>query len=152
MGKSVRSSSSHFLGTTVTNLLPERGANLLTTLGIRLVEATPERTVAELDFRPEVQQLTGLFHAGAILSLADTTATYCSLRVVDPEGNPPPGRFPLAVQVSANLVRNTSEGTITAEARPLHRGRTMIVMETRVRDAADRLLATVTSTHLVLDR
>ena len=134
------------------DLLPADGINLLTTLGIRLIEATPEHTRAQLDFRPELQQLTGLFHAGAILSLADTTATFASMRVVDPSGEVSAGRFPLAVQVSANLLRNVGEGTITAEARPLHRGRTMIVMQTEVRDAQDRCLAVVTSTHLVLDR
>jgi len=54
---------------------------------------------------------------------------------------------------SINQVRtNAGAGTITAEARPLHRGRTMIVMETHVRDAAGRELAAVTTTHLVLDR
>ncbi|MGD9893366.1 MAG: PaaI family thioesterase [Dehalococcoidia bacterium] len=134
------------------NLLPSSGANLLTTLGIRLIEASTERAVAELDFRPELQQLTGLFHAGAILALADTAATYASMRVIDPDGNVPAERFPLAVQVSANLLRNVREGTITAEARPLHRGRTMIVVETAVRDGDGRSLAVVTSTHLVANR
>ena len=134
------------------NLLPDDGTNFLSTLGIRVIEATSERAVVEMPFRPALQQLTGVFHAGAILSLADTAATYGSMRVVDPDGNVTAARFPLAVQVSANLVRNVGEGTTTAESRPVHRGRTMIVMETKVHDAADRLLATVTSTHLVLDR
>ena len=134
------------------NLLPADATNFVSTLGIRLLEATPELTVAALDFRPGLRQLTGVFHAGAILGLADTAATYGSMRVVDPSGEVTGGKFPLSVQVSANLLRNTGEGTITARARPLHRGRTMIVMETEVRDEQDRLLATVTTTHLVLDR
>ncbi len=134
------------------NLLPDDGMNLLSTLGMRVREATPERAVVEMPFRPALQQLTGVFHAGAILSLADTAATYGSMRVVDPDGAVTAGRFPLAVQVSASLVRNVGEGTIVATSRPVHRGRTMIVMETAVHDAGDRLLATVTSTHLVLDR
>jgi 1,4-dihydroxy-2-naphthoyl-CoA hydrolase len=133
-------------------ILPMDGANLLTTLGVRRVEMTAERAVVELDFRPEVQQLTGLFHAGAILALADSAATLVSMHVVDPEGNPPAGRFPLAVQLSANLLRNTGEGTIRAVATPAHRGRSMIVVNTEVSDAAGRLLAQVTTTHLVLDR
>ncbi len=74
------------------------------------------------------------------------------MRVVDPQGQVPPERFPLAVQLSANLLRNTSEGTITAEARPLHRGRTLIVVETEVRDATGRRLVVVTTTHLVPNR
>lgn len=133
-------------------LLSMDAVYLAHTLGIRVVEATAERAVAEMDFRPEVQQLTGLFHTGAILSLADSAATLGSMRVVDPSGEMPAGRFPLAVQLSANLISNTGSGTITAEARPLHRGRTMIVMETEVRDATGRKLAVVTTTHLVLNR
>lgn len=134
------------------DLLPDNGVNLMSMLGIRLVEASPERAVAELDFRPELQQLTGVFHTGAILALADTTATYASMRAVDPSGKIPAERFPLAVQVSANLLRNVGDGTITAEARPVHRGKTMIVVQTTVRDAAGRSLAEVTTTHLVRNR
>ena len=134
------------------NLLKETGSNFLTTLGIRLTELTPEHAVAEMDFRPELQQLTGVLHTGALLSLADTTATYASMRVVDPSGASSDPRFPLAVQISANLVGNVREGTVTAESRPIHRGRTMIVVETTVRDSDGRLLATVTTTHLALNR
>jgi uncharacterized protein (TIGR00369 family) len=134
-------------------ILPMDGPNLLNTLGVRRVEATPQRAVSELDFKPELQQLTGLFHAGAILALADSTATLACMRVVDPEGDDlPAGKFPLAVQISANLLRNTGEGTIRATATPVHRGRTMIVVNTVVEDGGGRMLAQVTSTHLVLDR
>ena len=131
-------------------VLPSEGVNLMTTLGIRLVEAGPERTVAQLDFRPELQQLTGLFHTGAILALADSTATWGSMRVVDPTGTISAAQFPLAVQLSVNLLRNTGEGTLTAVAQPVHRGRTMIVMETEVRDDRERTIARVTTTHLIL--
>ena len=131
-------------------VLPSEGVNLMTTLGIRLVEASPERAIAQLDFRPELQQLTGLFHTGAILALADSTATWGSMQVVDPSGSLAADQFPLAVQLNVNLLRNVGEGTLTAETRPVHRGRTMIVMETEVRDQRDRRLALVTTTHLVL--
>src|SRR5688500_16030834 len=98
----------------------------MTTLGIRLIEANADHAVTELDFRPELQQLTGVFHTGAILSLADSTATWGAMRAVQPEGDLAPEQFPLAVQLSVSLLRNTGEGTLTAEARPIHRGRTMI--------------------------
>jgi 1,4-dihydroxy-2-naphthoyl-CoA hydrolase len=132
------------------DLLSRDGPNLMTTLGIRIVSASPDETVLEMDFKPEMQQLTGLFHTGAILALADSAATQGSMRVVDPEKDTDAARFPLAVQLSASLVRNTNSGTLTATARPVHRGRTMIVMETEVRDSGGRLLTTMTSTHLVL--
>jgi acyl-coenzyme A thioesterase PaaI-like protein len=42
------------------------------------------------------------------------------------------------------------EGSIEAASRPLHIGRTVIVVETDVRDASDRLVARVVQTQLVL--
>lgn len=84
--------------------------------------------------------------------MADTAATRCAIWSVSPTGEVESGQFPLTVQASANLLRNTDKGTVRAEARPLHRGRTMIVIETQVRDDQDRLLAVFTTTHLVIGR
>jgi acyl-coenzyme A thioesterase PaaI-like protein len=54
------------------------------------------------------------------------------------------------MQLSANLIRNTGAGTVTAEARLVHRGRTTMVAQTSVRPCASRTLVIVTTTHLVL--
>jgi 1,4-dihydroxy-2-naphthoyl-CoA hydrolase len=120
--------------------------------GTRFLEVSAERAVAELAFRPDLAQLTGLFHGGVILSLADETATACSLAAITPDGAWDPGKFPLTLQLSANLIRNTNTGKLIAEAVPLHRGRTSIVMQTTVRDEQGRLMAVVTVTLLVLNR
>jgi uncharacterized protein (TIGR00369 family) len=120
--------------------------------GTRFVEVSAERAVAELAFRPELAQLTGLFHGGVILSLADETATACSIANVMPDGTWDPAKFPLTIQLSANLIRNTNTGKLIAEAVPLHRGRTSMVVQTTVRDEQGRVMALVTATLLVLDR
>jgi 1,4-dihydroxy-2-naphthoyl-CoA hydrolase len=120
--------------------------------GTRFLEVSPERAVAELAFRPDLAQLTGLFHGGVVLSLADETATACSLAAVMPDGTWDPGKFPLTIQLSANLMRNTNAGKLIAEAVPLHRGRTSMVMQTTVRDEQGRVMAVVTATLLVLNR
>jgi 1,4-dihydroxy-2-naphthoyl-CoA hydrolase len=120
--------------------------------GTRFVEVSAERAVAELAFRPDLTQLTGLFHGGVILSLADETATACSIANVMPDSTWDPAQFPLTIQLSANLIRNTNTGKLIAEAIPLHRGRTSMVMQTTVRDEQGRVMAVVTATLLVLDR
>jgi uncharacterized protein (TIGR00369 family) len=120
--------------------------------GTRFVEVSAERAVAELAFRPDLAQLTGLFHGGVILSLADETATACSMANVMPDGTWDPAKFPLTIQLSANLIRNTSTGKLIAEAVPLHQGRTSMVMQTTVRDEQGRVMAVVTATLLMLDR
>jgi 1,4-dihydroxy-2-naphthoyl-CoA hydrolase len=120
--------------------------------GTHFLEVSAERAVAELAFRPDLAQLTGLFHGGVILSLADETATACSVASVMPDGVWDPAKFPLTIQLSANLIRNTNTGKLIAEAVPLHRGRTSMVMQTTVRDEQGRVMAVITATLLVLDR
>jgi len=120
--------------------------------GTRFVEVSSERAVAELAFRPDLAQLTGLFHGGVILSLADETATACSLASVMPDSMWDPTKFPLTIQMNANLMRNTNTGKLIAEAIPLHRGRTTMVMQTTVRDEQGRVMALITATLLILDR
>ena len=128
-----------------------KGTNL-ESRGTRFVEVSGERAVAELTFRPDLAQLTGVFHAGVILSLADEVATACSMHAVMPDGAWDPGKFPLTIQLSANLMRNTNAGKLVAEAVPLHKGRTSMVIQATVRDDAGRVLAVVTVTQLVLNR
>lgn len=123
---------------------------MLETVGYRVLEVNDRHAVAEIAFRPELTQLTGLFHAGALLTLADSTATVACMYAVDPSGAFDAATFPLAIQLSANLIRNTGAGRAIAEARLLHKGRTTMVVETVVRDAQDRVLVIVTTTHLVL--
>jgi 1,4-dihydroxy-2-naphthoyl-CoA hydrolase len=120
--------------------------------GTHFLEVSAERAVAELAFRPDLAQLTGLFHGGVILSLADETATACSVASVMPDGAWDPAKFPLTIQLSANLIRNTNTGKLIAEAVPLHRGRTSMVMQTTVRDEQGRVMALITATLLILDR
>jgi 1,4-dihydroxy-2-naphthoyl-CoA hydrolase len=128
-----------------------KGTNL-EARGTRFLEVSSERALAELAFRPDLAQLTGVFHAGVILSLADEAATACSMHAVMPDGAWDPSKFPLTIQLSANLIRNTNAGKLIAEAVPLHRGRTSMVMQATVRDEAGQVVAVVTATQLVLNR
>lgn len=120
--------------------------------GSRFVQVSSERAVVELRFKPELTQMTGLFHAGAIISLADEACTAVASAHAMAGGNWDPAKFPLTVQLSANLIRNTGRGTLIAEALPIHKGRTTVVVQSTVKDEQGRLLATVTATQLVLAR
>ncbi len=88
----------------------------------------------------------GTVHAGALIWFADVTATHLVL-----DGRTPtPGMtgFPLAINLTANLVGNLSAGTLTATARFVKRGRTLSIVRTTVCGPDDRLLLDVTTTHL----
>jgi uncharacterized protein (TIGR00369 family) len=88
----------------------------------------------------------GTVHAGAILWLADVTATVLALEKVDlsPDGK----GFPLAINLNTNLIGNQREGEIKAEARFVRSGKRVTVIRTRVIGVQGRLLAEVTTTHI----
>jgi 1,4-dihydroxy-2-naphthoyl-CoA hydrolase len=125
------------------------GGNIIVALGLRPIEESAERVVMEMPIGPNVIQGTGVFAAGALIQLADVAATIACSRALDPTGERRDLPFPLSVQISSNLLRNTDRGKAITTSRVVHKGRSMMVVSSEVRDDRDRLLATVTSTHLV---
>ena len=117
--------------------------------GTRILSAGEGRAVSELPFKPELSQLTGLFHGGAIIAFADETATAASMWETNPTGEFKPELFPLTLQISANLIRNTNRGLLRAEAEIIHRGRTTLVVEVKVSDERGKLIASLIVTQLV---
>jgi 1,4-dihydroxy-2-naphthoyl-CoA hydrolase len=127
----------------------DSGGNVIVALGLRPVEENAQRAVVEMPMGPNVRQGTGVFAAGALIQLADLAATMLCFRIVDPDRSREDVPLPLAVQISTNLIRNTDRGKAIAEARPLHAGRTLIVVESRITDEDGTLLAVMNSTHVV---
>jgi uncharacterized protein (TIGR00369 family) len=127
----------------------EADGNIILALGLRPLAASPERAVMEMPMSRNVRQGTGVFAAGALMQLADVTATIVcqeNKRERDEDS------FPLSIQISVNLLRNTNRGKATAESRIVHSGRTMTVVESRVTDDDGKLMCIVTSTHVMAPR
>jgi uncharacterized protein (TIGR00369 family) len=119
---------------------------------MEMLHAGEGRARGRVEFKPHLRQLTGLFHAGVIMGLADTTATAAAMWEIDslaPSGEFRPELFPLSIQVSTNLIRNTGSGALTADAELVHRGKSTIVADVRVTDDQSRLIAKATITLLV---
>jgi uncharacterized protein (TIGR00369 family) len=114
-------------------------------IGIEVTSVTADQVVAHLDWAPERGTAGGTLHGGAIMSLADTVGGLAAF-VNLPDGS----TGTTTVSSSTQFTRGLRQGRATATARPLHRGRTTVVVETDVRDEADRLLARVTQTQAVL--
>jgi uncharacterized protein (TIGR00369 family) len=126
-------------------LIGDRQRGTLTdVLGLRFVEATPERVVAELTIRDELRTVGGALHGGTLMALADTvgaTATVINL---------PPGATTTTLESKTNFFAAGREGVVRAEATPLHRGRRTMVWQTRVTDESGRLLSLTVQTQMVL--
>ena len=131
--------------------LEESGGNVILALGLRPIEASPEKVIMEMPHGPNVIQGTGVFAAGALIQLADVAATMVCFLAIDPAGTRDDLPFPLSVQISCNLLRNTDRGKATTTSRIVHKGRTMMVVGSEIHDDEGRLLATGTSTHVMLN-
>ena len=115
------------------------------TLGITLLRYDPEEVRARLPWAPELCTSGGAMHGGAVMALADSADGACAFL------NLPPGAAgTTTVESKTNFLRAVREGYIEAVTRPLHNGRTLIVVETEIRDAQQRLAAKVTQSQLVL--
>jgi uncharacterized protein (TIGR00369 family) len=121
----------------------QRGT-LAEVLGIRFVEASKERLVAELTIRDDLRTVGGRLHGGTLMAFADTvgaTATVVNL---------PPGASTTTLESKTNFFAAGTDGIVRAEATPLHRGRRTMVWQTRITDAAGRLLSLTIQTQMVL--
>jgi 1,4-dihydroxy-2-naphthoyl-CoA hydrolase len=115
-------------------------------LGIRIVEAEPERVVAELDLRDELLNgRGGAVHGGVLMALADTVGAAATIL------NLPPGVGTTTIESKTNFVAAGRGGTLRAETTPLHRGRRTHVWQTRISDESGRLLSQTVQTQLVVD-
>jgi 1,4-dihydroxy-2-naphthoyl-CoA hydrolase len=113
-------------------------------LGITLDEATPQLVRGSLPWSPERCTTSGVMHGGAVMSLADTVGAVCALL------NLPAGAGTATVQSATNFFRGVRDGTLHATARPLHVGRSFIVVRTDLTDDQDRPVGQTTQTQAVL--
>ncbi len=118
---------------------------LTRTLGATFSRYTKEEVRARLDWAPGLCTVNGLLHGGAVMALADSTGGACAFLNLPAEA-----QGTTTVESKTNFLRGVREGSVEAVSRPLHVGRTVVVVETEVRDAAGRLVAKVTQTQLVL--
>jgi len=120
---------------------------LCETLGMRVRSASAECVELEMDWSPTRCTTAGLLHGGAVMALADSAGGACAFL------NLPAGAGTSTIESKTNFLGAVKGGVVVASARPLHVGRTTIVVETEVRRADDdRLVAKVTQTQAVLQR
>ena len=113
------------------------------TLGIRTF-GDADKVDATLEFSPDLCTSGGALHGGVLMTLADTAGAVCAFL------NLPAGARTVTIESKTNFLGAVREGTVTARARPLHVGKTTIVVETDVLDASGRRVARTTQTQAVL--
>lgn len=116
-------------------------------LGIKLISVTPDRIEAELAVREEFKNRAGMMHGGAVMAYADNlggTIAHANLR---------PGQRTATIESKTNFFAAIPIGEVAhAQCVPLHRGRSTIVVETRITRNDGKLAAIVTQTQIVMEK
>jgi uncharacterized protein (TIGR00369 family) len=115
------------------------------TLRLEVIAAAPEEVIARLAWEERLCTAGGILHGGALMSLADAAGAYCAFLNL-PEG----AAGTATIESKTNFFRAVRDGYVDARSRPLHRGRTTIVVETDLHDAAGEHVARITQTQAVL--
>jgi 1,4-dihydroxy-2-naphthoyl-CoA hydrolase len=114
-------------------------------LGIDVTHADREEVRGGMDWAPEKCTVGGVLHGGALMALADMLGGVSAFL------NLPDGATSTAtVESKTNFFRAVREGRVEGLTRPLHVGRSFIVVQTDVFDAEQRHVAQVTQTQAVL--
>ena len=113
-------------------------------VGVLFDSADAERAVGRLEWAPHRCTAGGVLHGGALMTLADSVGAVCAYL------NLPSGTHTATTNSTTTLLGAVRGGTVTAIARPLHRGRSLIVVQTDLTDDAGRLVAQTTQSQAVL--
>lgn len=112
--------------------------------GIELLGASATEVTGRMAWAPERCTTGGLIHGGAVMTLADTLGAVCAFL------NLPPGAGTATIESKTNFLRGVRSGDVVGVARPVHAGRTTIVVQTELTDGDGRKVALVTQTQAVL--
>ena len=114
-------------------------------MGVRIVEATPEKIVATMQVRPDLCTSGRILHGGAYMAFADTLGAVGTIM------NLPDGARTTTIESKTNFLGGAPAGTqVTGESTPIHRGKTTMVWQTRITNEAGKLIAIVMQTQMVL--
>lgn len=115
------------------------------TLGVEVLANAPDEVRARVAWDPARCTSGGVLHGGVVMSLADTCGGACAFL------NLPDGAVgTTTIESKTNFFRALKEGYLLAVSRPLHVGRSTIVVDTDLYDDGGRRVARVTQTQAVL--
>lgn len=120
---------------------------VLDVLGCEITELEKDRVVITMPMTDAARQPFGLLHGGVSAVLSESCASIGTYVNIDPATQAAVG-----IEINANHLRSVREGTVTATATPLHKGRTLMVWETRITDDKDRLICVSRCTVAVVPK
>lgn len=120
---------------------------LMEHLGIVYTDYGNDFLVAEMEVTSKHYQPMRILHGGATLALVESVGSALSVLDIDLEKYQVKG-----MEVNANHLRSVSKGKITAKATFLHKGSISQVVEVKVTDTQNRLVAIARITNAIIKK
>lgn len=114
------------------------------TLGIEVVAMSPDEVRLRLGWAEGLCTGGGVLHGGVLMSLADSAGATCAFL------NLPENTRTTTIESKTSFLRPVREGYVEAIARPLHVGRSFIVVDTDLLGADGRRVGRTSQTQAVL--
>jgi uncharacterized protein (TIGR00369 family) len=117
------------------------------TIGMAIDAASRDEVRGHLEWSADRCTIGGALHGGVLMALADSLGAVCAFLNL-PEG----AAGTSTIESKTNFFRGVREadGPVSATSVPLHAGRTTIVVQTDLRNAAGKRVALVTQTQAVI--
>jgi 1,4-dihydroxy-2-naphthoyl-CoA hydrolase len=115
-------------------------------IGLELLELTDELARGRVAVRDKLKQPAGLVHGGVYACVAESLASIATGVAVHGEG-----KVAMGLSNQTSFLRPITEGTLHAEARRKHRGRSTWVWEVEITDDQGRLCVLTRMTVAVRD-
>jgi len=116
-------------------------------IGIEITHLDKDKVIATMPVDDRTKQPFGLLHGGASAALAETVASIGAYLNCDPETQAAVG-----IELNANHLRGKTDGTVTATATPIHRGRSTHVSGVPIVDENDKLVCVSRCTLAIVNR
>jgi len=113
-------------------------------LGVQVHDANKDEVRGALDWRADLCTAGGVLHGGALMAFADSLGALCAFL------NLPEGATTATIESKTNFFRGVRDRRVDGVARPLHVGRSSIVVQTELSDADGKAVALVIQTQAVL--
>ena len=113
-------------------------------LGIEVVSANPDEVVLQVEVGPKVHQPYGILHGGVSALLAEGAASLGGAVSVGPD------EIVVGTELNCSHLRSMTEGTLTAVATPIRKGRRVHVWGIELRDGKGTLICVARCTLQVL--
>ncbi|MCD1118327.1 PaaI family thioesterase [Chryseobacterium turcicum] len=119
------------------------------TIGIHFIDIDLENETltATMPVTPNIHQPFGIMHGGASCVLAETMGSSLSNIFIDGSKY-----FGVGTNINSNHLRSKKDGTVTAVARFIRKGKTMHVSEIEIRDEKGQLINHTTMTNNIINR